>query len=133
LIRACGGTVGWQAFKGNAQACGQHIGPPMLKQSFLRLMRSRASSPAQRDEKFRQVRSAMLESLPICGDPQVTQVAERISYAADIEALWYLRADVMGILASAVREMREIDAMFEGGLPQSVKPRAHHAVPRRAS
>ncbi|WP_431113060.1 hypothetical protein [Variovorax paradoxus] len=110
----------------------------MLKQSFLRFMRSRASSPEQRDKKFRVVRSAMLEALPICGDPQVTQIAERISYAIDIEALWYLRADVMSILsgldgeASALREMREIDAMFEGGLPQSVKPRAHHAGPGRA-
>jgi hypothetical protein len=101
-------------------------------------MRSRASTPAERDEKFRLVRSAMLESLPICGDPQVTHVAERITYAIDIEALWYLRADVMSILssfegeASALREMQEIDAKFEGGLPRSVKPRAHHALSRRA-
>lgn len=109
----------------------------MFKQSLLRLMKSRHPSPAERDERFRRVRSAMLETLPICGNATVTQVAERISYAADIEALWYLRTDVMSVLseldgeASAARELREIDAMFEGALPQSVRPRAHQAISRR--
>lgn len=85
---------------------------------------------------FRRVRDAMLETLPIGGNPAVTQVAERIAYAIDIEALWYLRTDVMSVLseidgeASAVSEMRYIDTMFDGALPRSVRPRAHHLAPR---
>lgn len=80
----------------------------------------------------------MLDTLPIRGNATVTQIAERISYAADIETLWYLRTDVMSVLseldgeASAARELRDIDAMFEGELPPSIRPRAHEAFFRRS-
>ena len=110
----------------------------MFKKKLLRLMQRRRSSPTERDERFRRIRSAMLDTLPIRGDVTVTQIAERILYAADTETLWYLRTDVMSVLseldgeASAARELRDIDAMFEGELPQSIRPRPHEAFLRRS-
>jgi hypothetical protein len=48
-----------------------------------------------------------------------------------VEALWYLRQDVMVALsaidgeAAARRQMKAINSMFKGGLPGSMGPRAH--------
>ena len=61
----------------------------------------------------------------------VHRVAQRVRFADDLEALWYLRQDVLTTLAeidgepSARRQMRRINSLFKGGLPQTMGPRAH--------
>lgn len=65
------------------------------------------------------IREAMLGLLEEIG-AQSADVTRRIRYAADIEALWFLRAGLMHSLAAVYGEaqanwkVREISDMFEG-------------------
>ncbi len=78
------------------------------------------------------VRNAMLSLLQVHGGHGVQRVAQRVRFADDLEALWYLRQDVMSALveldgeASARRQLRPINAMFKGRLPVTMGPRVHH-------
>lgn len=75
------------------------------------------------------IREAMLALLGDSGTKQFTNVTRRIRYANDIQALWYLRGDLMAALAttlgeSAAREhVQEITLMFQGLLPGSLSSR----------
>ena len=74
------------------------------------------------------IRDAMLVLL---GDDarQFTNLTRRIRYANDIQALWYLRGDLMAALAAtqgevAAREqVQRITRMFHGLLPGSLTSR----------
>ncbi|GAA4339173.1 hypothetical protein GCM10023165_18330 [Variovorax defluvii] len=74
----------------------------------------------------------MLELLQKHGGHATQRVAQRVRFAGDIEALWYLRQDVVTALSTtdgeavARRQMREINRMFKGGLPCAMVPRPHH-------
>ena len=60
------------------------------------------------------------------------RVAQRVRFAGDLEALWYLRQDVLTALSAvdgevaARRQMQQINRLFKGGLPDTMGPRAHH-------
>ncbi|MDI3380596.1 hypothetical protein ACFPPF_08810 [Xenophilus aerolatus] len=60
------------------------------------------------------------------------RVALRIQYADEMESLWYLRQDMLAALsnvygeARARREMRPINDLFKGLLPQAMVARPHH-------
>jgi hypothetical protein len=78
-----------------------------------------------------QIRMAMLNMLRLHGGHAVARVAQRVQFADDLEALWYLRQDVMTALSdfdgegAARRQMKQINSMFKGRLPESMGPRAH--------
>jgi hypothetical protein len=91
----------------------------------------------QRHAEARQageIRVAMLEMLRPHGSHGVARVAQRVQFADDLEALWYLRQDVMTALSdfdgegSARRQMKQINSMFKGRLPGAMGPRAHRKV-----
>ena len=75
------------------------------------------------------VREAMLALLGPTGPKQFPALTRRIRYATDIQALWYLRGDLMGGLAAmhgekAAREkIGQITQMFRGLLPSSLDSR----------
>ena len=75
------------------------------------------------------VREAMLALLGDAGSVKFVHVTRRIRYAADIQALWYLRGDLMGALAAlhgeraARQQMQGISDMFQGLLPGSLSSR----------
>jgi hypothetical protein len=75
------------------------------------------------------VREAMLELLGETGGAQFTHVTRRIRYASDIQALWYLRGDLMAALAAmhgemaARKKIQHITDMFHGLLPGSLMSR----------
>lgn len=75
------------------------------------------------------IREAMLALLGESGTKQFANVTRRIRYANDIQALWYLRGDLMAALAStrgemeARRQVQQITRMFEGLLPGSLNSR----------
>lgn len=75
------------------------------------------------------VRESMLDLLGAAGPKQFPTVVRRIRYATDIQALWYLRGDLMGALAAlhgerAAREkIASVTAMFTGLLPNSLHSR----------
>ena len=84
------------------------------------------------DRQMSQIRSAMLSLLQGHGGHSAQRVAQRVRFAGDLEALWYLRQDVLTALsavdgeAAARRQMREINRLFKGGLPHAMVPRPHH-------
>lgn len=83
------------------------------------------------DRQLGQIRTSMLSLLEARPGNTVHRVAQRVRFADDLEALWYLRQDVLTTLAemdgepSARRQMRRINSLFKGGLPQTMGPRVH--------
>lgn len=75
------------------------------------------------------IRDSMLALIAGVGDDRFPHVARRIRYAADVQALWFLRGDLMAVLASrygeaAAREKLEaVSEMFEDMLPPGLKSR----------
>ena len=76
------------------------------------------------------IRKAMLDHLDdLDTNQRLARVQSRIEYAPDIQALWYLRGDVMVILAEAVGEsaaaerLADISDKFRGLLPAAQKSR----------
>ena len=82
-----------------------------------------------------EIRVAMLNMLRLHGGHSVGRVAQRVQFADDLEALWYLRQDVMTALSeidsegAARRQMKQINSMFRGRLPDAMGPRAHRRIP----
>jgi hypothetical protein len=73
------------------------------------------------------IRDSMLAL--IVDDVEKPHVTRRIRYAVDVQALWYLRGDLMSVLAgrlgeAAAREkLTAINEMFENLLPQGLRSR----------
>lgn len=83
------------------------------------------------DRHLSRVRDAMLSTLQKHGGHAVVRLTQRVRFADDIESLWYLRQDLLLALsaedgeAAARREMRQINDLFKGRLPQTMGPRTH--------
>ena len=81
------------------------------------------------DEGTEEIRDAMLASLGPTAARHFPHIVRRIRYADDIHALWYLRGDLMGALASmhgesaARQTIAKITAHFRGLLPGSLSSR----------
>lgn len=75
------------------------------------------------------IREAMLALLGQAGTKQFANVTRRVRYANDIQALWYLRGDVLAALAATQGEMtarqkiQQVTRMFDGLLPGSLTSR----------
>ena len=75
------------------------------------------------------IREAMLGLLSTVGPERFPNVTRRIRYATDVQALWFLRGDLMAVLASshgeavAREELAEISEMFENMLPEGLRSR----------
>lgn len=75
------------------------------------------------------IREAMLALIEVAGAKRFPNVTRRLRYANDVQALWYLRGDLMAALAatqgeSAAREkVQEITEMFHGLLPGNLSSR----------
>jgi hypothetical protein len=93
------------------------------------LGRDKPSSTAWvRHQGLEEVRRAMLQSLVGLAGCEVARMSMRLRYAADIEALWYLRSDLMGTLASLRGDIAaqwvidEVTLLFQGQLPRALRP-----------
>jgi hypothetical protein len=79
-------------------------------------------------DRIEGIRDCMLEALG-AEAPEFAYIARRIRYAPDIQALWYLRGDLMAVLAAkegetaAGRRIESISAMFAGLLPRGLGAR----------
>jgi hypothetical protein len=76
------------------------------------------------------IRQAMLDHLvDLELNQRVDKARSRIQYAQDVQALWYLRGDVMTVLAEALGEavaterLATISGKFHGLLPAAQKSR----------
>jgi hypothetical protein len=75
------------------------------------------------------IRVAMLECLGAEGSRGFPQVKKRVMFASNVAALWYLRPELLMVIASkdgesvAQRQVDRISAMFDGYLPEAMKSR----------
>ncbi|WP_296466142.1 hypothetical protein [Rhodoferax sp.] len=75
------------------------------------------------------IRHAMLDILGDNGAQTYPIVQLRVTYAEDVQDLWYLRGDVMAAVAalngevSARQQLADISAMFKGLLPSGLSAR----------
>jgi hypothetical protein len=75
------------------------------------------------------IRQAMLESLGPEGRKRHPYLEQRILLASGVPALWFLRPELLMVLAAdhgeqAARELvDEISALFDGLLPKGMQPR----------
>ena len=84
----------------------------------------------QPERRLKDIRQAMLDSLMGLEEShQLTRIWAKVLYAPDIQALWYLRSDIMTLLANLLGEsiahtrLTPISVMFNGLLPAAQKPR----------
>ena len=103
---------------------------PNLRSSIYGLLgHPRTPSESVLENSTEDIREAMLALLGDNGPKRFPQITRRIRYANDIQALWYLRGDLMAALAAMHGEMaaREkvasVTAQFQGLLPSGLGSR----------
>lgn len=84
------------------------------------------------NRRIGRIRDAMLALLQGRSGTEVQRIEQRVMFAENLEALWYLRQDLVATLSAfgeetAAREqMARINGLFKGWLPSTMVPRAHH-------
>jgi hypothetical protein len=75
------------------------------------------------------IREAMLAAIAETGADRAPQLTRRVRYAADVQGLWYLRGDLMALMASTHGEaeararIEVLSHMFKGILPAGLRSR----------
>jgi hypothetical protein len=75
------------------------------------------------------IREAMLALISSVGEERFAHVTRRVRYATDVQALWFMRGDLMAVLASscgesaALEKIEGVSDMFENLLPQGLRSR----------
>lgn len=88
-----------------------------------------SANPSRMQKAMREIRTSMLECLSQYGVGNKTSLHMRVAYANDIQDLWYLRGDVLAVIASsdgeavAKRKMEKISSRFRGLLPRGLVAR----------
>lgn len=90
-----------------------------LRNSFFGwLAHQPAAEPSIRLEE---VRKAMLEAIEQCADGSNSAIERKVLFAYDLDALWYLRTDLMSAIAASRGEstahdcLANISSMFDAG------------------
>lgn len=103
---------------------------PNLRSSIYSLLGNPvAPSEAMLESGTEDIRESMLLVLGEAGPKNFPHITRRIRYANDIQALWYLRGDLMAALAAMYGEMvarqkiASITAQFQGLLPSGLNSR----------
>ena len=102
-----------------------------LRSSFFALLSGSTPSTATRharEDRLETIRAHMMDNL---GERinDYPQLARRIRHAPQIQVLWYLRSDLMTMLAAthgeieARAKLASLNHMFEGQLPLGLKSR----------
>jgi hypothetical protein len=100
-----------------------------LRSSLYGLLHHREHSDSRLDSAADDIRDSMLALLGASGAAQFPQVVRRVRYAEDLQALWYLRGDLMAAVAAidgeftARKKIASITAQFEGLLPGGLSSR----------
>lgn len=98
--------------------------------SFAALLKDTAVSDY--DDRMEAIRDAMLEALAphIASVTSMPKAWASIARATDVDSLWYLRSDLLGLLAdycgepSARATLSTITEMFRGLIPNTQMPKA---------
>jgi len=95
-------------------------------QALIRVQPADSSRLAFRIEDIRQ---AMLDCMGEDACIQFPQVERRVKFASNLEALWYLRPELLMVISSTAGELaaqgqvEQISAMFDGLLPKGMSSR----------
>lgn len=93
------------------------------------LMKAGSSAPRKQATSITEIREAMLKVLGERGAQAFPVIQLRVTYADDVQDLWYLRGDVMAAIADlhgeaeARRALASISTMFAGLLPRGLASR----------
>lgn len=93
------------------------------------LIKAGTGTTRKQASSITEVREAMLKALGEQGAQAFPVVQLRVTYAADIQDLWYLRGDVMTAIADlhgeqeARRALASVSNMFSGLLPRGLTSR----------
>lgn len=101
-----------------------------LRSSITAIFSVGVSGPPISDHALRteNIRQTMLAMVDLDGSERAEKLARRIRYA-DLEALWFMRGELMGLLARshgelAARDQLEgLSALFEDMLPSGLRSR----------
>lgn len=80
---------------------------------------------ARAETALEDIREAMLDALEVAGTVVASKLELRVTYASDLQDLWYLRGDIMAALAAvegealAREKLNQISSMFTGLLPRA--------------
>lgn len=103
---------------------------PNLRSSIYGLLGAAVPpSDSVMEDAVEDVRETMLALLGEAGPKKYPALTRRLRYAADIQALWYLRGDLMAALAAmhgervAREQVTSVTGMFKGLLPGSLHSR----------
>jgi hypothetical protein len=82
------------------------------------------------NERTDELRDSMVKLIESISNFQATRAAQRIRYATDLQSLWFLRTELMAVLAARYGEAtarERLDALteqFEDLLPKRLRSRA---------
>lgn len=98
-------------------------------QSIYGLLSAAPKSADELEDAIGEIQEAMLGALDQAGAKSFPALARRIRYSDDLQALWYLRGDLMAALsalhgeAHAREKVSEISGRFHGLLPSGLATR----------
>lgn len=98
-------------------------------QSIYGLLGGAQRSSQALDAAVGDIQDAMLAALGHDGAKRFPVVARRIQYASELQALWYLRGDLMAALADLHGEaharatIQDLSGRFQGLLPKGLSTR----------
>lgn len=104
-----------------------------LRTSVMALFSIGTTSPAPPEEEtatLEELRASMGALAASCPGDAATSLGRRIRFAADVQALWFMRSELMGLLArnvgeAAAREkLSTLSVSFKGLLPPGLQSRA---------
>ena len=106
-----------------------------LKSSLLSLLGSSATVHDPREDRIEQIRQLMLDELGEFGNLHYPKVIHHVFYAADAQALWFVRSEVMTVLGAlhgeniARKKISHISNQFKGLLPKGLMSRSSSLTP----
>lgn len=85
--------------------------------------------PGEQPINLEDIRQNMLEMTSLDSGERSLRLARRIRYASDLESLWFMRGELMGLLArthgeaAAFEKVEELSSMFTDLLPAGLRSR----------
>jgi hypothetical protein len=106
-----------------------HFVASHLLTTLLGVISQRTSDKPSTSQRLEDIRQSMLDSLEDAGTAPIVQIERRVLFASDAESLWYLRPELLMVIASkrgervARQKLEQISAMFVGLLPKGLNSR----------
>lgn len=99
---------------------------PHIKSSYMALLGKAEITPDLLVARTEAIRKLMLAEIDATGEINFSGVVRRVRYAPDVQGLWYVRSELMGVLSSvhgetiAQAKIASISARFKGLIPESL-------------